>query len=53
MRRPNCAGALQYIPELTQMLFLRMLEEKEAREAELVMKCYIKILCLLFPNWTK
>jgi type I restriction enzyme M protein len=34
MRRSNCAGALQYVPELTWMLFLRILDEKEAREAE-------------------
>ena len=35
MRRSNCAGALQYVPELTWMLFLRILDEKEAREAEM------------------
>ena len=34
MRRSNCAGALQYVPELTWMLFLRILDEREAREAE-------------------
>jgi len=34
MRRSNCAGALQYVPELTWMLFLRILNDKEAREAE-------------------
>jgi len=34
MRRSNCAGALQYVPELTWMLFLRILDEQEAREAE-------------------
>ena len=34
MRRSNCAGALQYVPELTWILFLRILEEQEAREAE-------------------
>ena len=34
MRRSNCAGALQYVPELTWMLFLRILDEKEEREAE-------------------
>ncbi|WP_199249759.1 N-6 DNA methylase [[Phormidium] sp. ETS-05] len=32
MRRSNCAGAMQYIPELTWILFLRMLDEQEARE---------------------
>jgi type I restriction enzyme M protein len=34
MRRSNCAGALQYVPELTWMLFLRILDERETREAE-------------------
>ena len=34
MRRSNCAGALQYVPELTWMLFLRILDEREAREVE-------------------
>jgi len=34
MRRSNCAGALQYVPELTWMLFLRILDEKEVRELE-------------------
>ena len=34
MRRSNCAGALQYVPELTWILFLRILDEKETREAD-------------------
>jgi type I restriction enzyme M protein len=34
MRRSNCAGALQYVPELTWLLFLRILDEREQREAE-------------------
>ncbi len=34
MRRSNCAGALQYVPELTWMLFLRILDDREQREAE-------------------
>jgi len=34
MRRSNCAGALQYVPELTWILFLRILDEREAREGE-------------------
>jgi len=34
MRRSNCAGALQYVPELTWILFLRILDEREATEAE-------------------
>lgn len=32
MRRSGRASALQYIPELTWMLFLRILDEKEERE---------------------
>jgi len=34
MRRSNCAGAMKYVPELTWILFLRILDEREAREAE-------------------
>lgn len=34
MRRSNCAGAMQYIPELTWILFLRILDEQETHEAE-------------------
>ncbi len=34
MRRSGRAGALQYVPELTWMLFLRILDEREQREAE-------------------
>jgi len=34
MRRSNCASALQYVPELTWILFLRILDEQENREAE-------------------
>ena len=33
LRRSNCAGALQYVPELTWLLFLRFLDEGEEREA--------------------
>jgi len=32
MRRGNYAGALQYVPELTWILFLRILDEQEERE---------------------
>jgi len=32
--RANCAGALQYVPELTWILFLRILDEQQAGEAE-------------------
>lgn len=34
MRRSNCAGAMQYVPELTWILFLRILDERETREAD-------------------
>ncbi len=34
MRRSNCAGAMQYVPELTWILFLRILDETEVREAD-------------------
>ncbi len=32
MRRSNCAGALQYVPKLTWILFLRILDERETRQ---------------------
>ncbi|MBU2610360.1 MAG: N-6 DNA methylase [Chloroflexota bacterium] len=34
LRRSNCAGALQYVPELTWVLFLRILDDREMLEAE-------------------
>jgi type I restriction enzyme M protein len=34
LRRSNCASALQYIPELTWILFLRILDEQETHEAQ-------------------
>jgi glycosyltransferase involved in cell wall biosynthesis len=34
MRRSNASSALQYVPELTWMLFLRILDERENLEAE-------------------
>lgn len=34
MRRSNCASALQYVPELTWILFLRILDAQETRAAE-------------------
>ena len=34
MRRSDCAGALQYVPELTWILFLRILDEHEEHHAE-------------------
>lgn len=32
LRRSNVAGALQYVPELTWLLFLRILDEREQQE---------------------
>ena len=34
MRRSNCAGAMQYVPELTWLLFLRILNIREKNEQE-------------------
>jgi type I restriction enzyme M protein len=34
MRRSNCASALQYAPELTWILFLRILDAQDARDQE-------------------
>ena len=34
LRRSNCAAALEYIPELTWMLFLRILDERESLDAD-------------------
>ena len=34
MRRSNCSGALQYVPELTWILFLRILDEIEKEEKD-------------------
>ncbi|MCD5401461.1 type I restriction-modification system subunit M N-terminal domain-containing protein, partial [candidate division NPL-UPA2 bacterium] len=34
MRRSGRAGALQYVPELTWMLFLRILDASEQQEEE-------------------
>jgi type I restriction enzyme M protein len=34
MRRSNCASALQYVPELTWILFLRILDAQEMRDKE-------------------
>lgn len=39
LRRSNCAGPLQYVPELTWLLFLRFLDERETldqRDAEIL-----------------
>lgn len=34
MRRSNCASALQYVPELTWILFLRILDAQETRDQD-------------------
>src|SRR5258708_4926735 len=34
LRRSNCAGALQYVPELTWILFIRILDDKEMSDRE-------------------
>ncbi len=34
MRRSNCASALQYVPELTWILFLRILDAQEKRDRD-------------------
>lgn len=34
LRRSNCKGAMQYVPELTWILFLRIFDEREQKEAE-------------------
>jgi type I restriction-modification system DNA methylase subunit len=34
MRRSNCASALQYVPELTWILFLRILDAQDGRDRE-------------------
>lgn len=34
MRRSNCASALQYVPELTWILFLRILDQHDTSERE-------------------
>ena len=34
LRRSNCAGALQYVPELSWLLFLRFLDEREVSESD-------------------
>jgi type I restriction enzyme M protein len=36
LRRGNVASALQYVPELTWILFFRILDETEDRETEIV-----------------
>jgi len=34
MRRSDCSGALQYVPELTRTFFLRILDERGTRRME-------------------
>ena len=48
MRRSNCASALQYVPELTWILFLRILDAQERRDrdsAEAVGETFTPALC--------
>ena len=47
MRRSNCASALQYVPELTWILFLRILDERGATRAG---RSGSRSLGLLFPH---
>ncbi|HEX7348514.1 MAG TPA: N-6 DNA methylase [Rhodanobacteraceae bacterium] len=47
MRRSNCASALQYVPELTWILFLRILDAQETRarlEAEAQGRAFTPLL---------
>jgi type I restriction enzyme M protein len=47
MRRSNCASALQYVPELTWILFLRILDAQEDRareEAEAIGNTFVPAL---------
>lgn len=47
MRRSNCASALQYVPELTWILFLRILDAQESRarlEAEAQGRAFVPVL---------
>jgi type I restriction enzyme M protein len=50
MRRSNCAGAMQYVPELTWILFLRILDEQESQEAERAQAVRADFKpCLIYP----
>ncbi len=40
LRRSNCAGVMQYIPELSWLLFLRMLDEQEIDDTETIKSPY-------------
>ena len=46
MRRSNCAGALQYVSELTWILFLRILDEQEPKDAERAEAVGAELMCL-------
>ena len=53
MRRGNMSGALQYVPELSRLLFLRILdetEESEQRKIEAVGKKFSPSLPRLFAG---
>lgn len=47
MRRSNCTSALQYIPELTWILFLRILDDREHYHAKIMGN--LSISSLTFP----
>jgi len=34
LRRSKCAGAMQYVPELTRILFLRVLDDREQAQRD-------------------
>ena len=51
LRRSNCAGALQYVPELSWLLFLRFLDEREQREATDAEVLGIPFLASLESPW--
>ena len=54
MRRGNVGSALQYVPELTWILFLRILdetEEREALEAKVLGHDYAPSLNLALNQW--
>ena len=53
MRRGNCAGAMQYVPELTWILFLRILDELETTEAEEAKAAEVKTDIFMFAGRRK
>jgi type I restriction enzyme M protein len=51
MRRSNCASALQYVPELTWILFLRILDAQETRDQEKAEVVGAKFTPALWPPY--